>query len=119
VVDGMDVLAVRDAVGEAVERARKDNSPTLLEVRTYRYMGHSMSDPSHGAYRTKAEVEEHKQQDPIKLFTATLESLGVISKKYIEDMEKRVHEIVDDAVAFSEGSPEPDPSEIYTDIFMP
>ena len=118
-VDGMDVLAVRDAVGEAVERARKDNLPTLLEVRTYRYMGHSMSDPSHGAYRTKAEVEEQKQHDPIKLFTSTLESLGVISKKYIEDMERRVHEIVDNAVAFSEGSPEPEPGEIYTDILMP
>jgi pyruvate dehydrogenase E1 component alpha subunit len=119
VVDGMDVLAVREAVGDAVERARKNNAPTLLEARTYRYMGHSMSDPSHGAYRTRAEVEEHKLQDPIKRFSSTLESLGVTSKKYMDDLEKKIHEIVDDAVAFSEGSPVPLPAEIYTDVYMP
>lgn len=118
-VNGMDVLAVRDSVKEAVERARNENAPTLLEIRTYRYMGHSMSDPSHGAYRTRAEVEAQKLQDPIKLFAATLESLNIVSKKYIEDLEKKVQEIVADAVAFAEGSPEPDPSEIYTDVYTP
>ena len=65
-VDGMDVLAVREATLRAVERARKDYLPTLLEVRTYRFMGHSMSDP--GNYRTRAEIERHQERDPIKLF---------------------------------------------------
>ena len=68
-VDGMDVLAVREATARAVERARKDYLPTLLEVRTYRFMGHSMSDP--GNYRTRAEIEKYQERDPIKLFLAT------------------------------------------------
>ncbi|MEJ7617543.1 MAG: thiamine pyrophosphate-dependent enzyme [Pyrinomonadaceae bacterium] len=68
-VDGMDVLAVR-ATLRAVERARRESLPTLLEVRTYRFMGHSMSDP--GNYRTRAEIEKHQERDPIKLFTSTL-----------------------------------------------
>ena len=69
-VDGMDVLAVRNAVVRAVERARKDYLPTLLEIRTYRFMGHSMSDP--GNYRTRAEIEKYQERDPIKLFSASL-----------------------------------------------
>src|SRR5947208_12421608 len=69
-VDGMDVLAVREATLRAVERARKEYLPTLLEIRTYRFMGHSMSDP--GTYRTRAEIEKYQERDPIKLFSATL-----------------------------------------------
>src|SRR6266849_7716617 len=68
-VDGMDVMAMRRATQRAVERARKESLPTLLEARTYRYMGHSMSDP--GNYRTRAEIEKYQERDPIKLFTAT------------------------------------------------
>ncbi|HEY6045699.1 MAG TPA: pyruvate dehydrogenase (acetyl-transferring) E1 component subunit alpha, partial [Pyrinomonadaceae bacterium] len=70
VVDGMDVLAMREATQRAVERARKHSLPTLLEAVTYRYMGHSMSDP--GKYRTRAEIEKHQERDPIKLFRAVL-----------------------------------------------
>ena len=68
-VDGMDVLAVREVLAEAVERARKEDLPTLVEVRTYRFMGHSMSDPAHGSYRTREELAEHRRRDPIKRFT--------------------------------------------------
>src|SRR5258708_32531156 len=71
-VDGMNVLTVYDATRRAVERARKGGHPTLLEVRTYRYMGHSMSDPLHGVYRTKDEVEEQKKKDPITQLAHTL-----------------------------------------------
>src|SRR5688572_29450396 len=76
-VDGMDVLHVRNATMRAVERARKESLPTLLEVRTYRFMGHSMSDP--GNYRTRAEIEKYQERDPIKLFSASLKEEGVLS----------------------------------------
>jgi pyruvate dehydrogenase E1 component alpha subunit len=118
-VDGMDVLAVRDIMTEAVDRARNESAPTLIEARTYRFMGHSMSDPSHGHYRTKVEVEEHKRHDPIRNFTATLESLNVVTKDDVDEMDRKVKETVEDAVAFSERSDEPYPSELYTDVYLP
>jgi pyruvate dehydrogenase E1 component alpha subunit len=108
---------MRDVVMEAVERARADNAPMLIEARTYRFMGHSMSDPVHGHYRTKAEVEEQKRHDPIKMFTATLETLGIIDHDYVAELDKKVREIVEDAVAFSERSEEPDPMDIYSDVY--
>ncbi|HEV2351160.1 MAG TPA: pyruvate dehydrogenase (acetyl-transferring) E1 component subunit alpha [Terriglobia bacterium] len=118
-VDGMDVLAVRDVMAEAVERARKENAPTLIEARTYRFMGHSMSDPVHGHYRTKVEVEEQKRHDPIKIFTTTLESLGLITQEEVEEMDRKVKEIVEDAVAYSERSDDPHPSQLHTDVYTP
>lgn len=118
-VDGMDVLAIREVVGEAVERARKQSAPTLIEARTYRFMGHSMSDPVHGHYRTKAEVEEQRRHDPIKLFTSTLEDLGVITAGEVEELNEKIHEAVEDAVAFSERSEEPEPLELRTDVYTP
>ena len=116
-VDGMDVLAMRDVVMEGVERARTQKAPMLIEARTYRFMGHSMSDPVHGHYRTKAEVEEQKRHDPIKFFTSTLESLGLIDQNYIGEVDKKVREVVEDAVAFCERSEEPDPMDLYTDVY--
>jgi len=118
-VDGMDVLAVRDVVMEAVERARKENAPTLIEARTYRFMGHSMSDPVHGHYRTKSEVEEQKHQDPIKRLTFTLESLELITREEVGEIDHKVKEIVEDAVGFAERSDDPHPSELYTDVYTP
>ncbi|HUE80736.1 MAG TPA: pyruvate dehydrogenase (acetyl-transferring) E1 component subunit alpha [Pyrinomonadaceae bacterium] len=114
-VDGMDVLAIREATLRAVERARKDYLPTLLEVRTYRFMGHSMSDP--GNYRTRAEIEKHQERDPIKLFSASLKEKGVISDRELEEIETRVREEVEQALRFAEESPEPAPEELYTDIY--
>ncbi len=118
-VDGMDVLAVREVVGEAVERARRDNAPTLIEARTYRFMGHSMSDPVHGHYRTKAEVEEQKRHDPIKTLTGVMESLGIVNHESLEDLEEKMRETLEEAVAFAERSPEPDSRELRTDIYAP
>src|SRR5512137_2320721 len=77
-VDGMDVLAVRETVGRAVDLARRESAPTLIEARCYRFMGHSMSDPVHGHYRTKEEVEEQKQQDPIRSYYGHLLGAGVV-----------------------------------------
>ncbi|MDQ2856929.1 MAG: thiamine pyrophosphate-dependent enzyme, partial [Acidobacteriota bacterium] len=115
VVDGMDVLAVREATQRAVERARKDYLPTLLEVRTYRFMGHSMSDP--GNYRTRAEIEQHQERDPVKLFSATLMESGTLTEAELAGMDKRVREEVAEAVRFADESPEPDPKELYTDVY--
>lgn len=114
-VDGMDVLAVREATQRAVERARKDYLPTLLEVRTYRFMGHSMSDP--GNYRTRAEIERHQERDPIKLFLASLKADGVVSDSELQEIEAQVKEQVEKAVKFAEESPFPDPKELFTDIY--
>jgi pyruvate dehydrogenase E1 component alpha subunit len=114
-VDGMDVLAVREATLRAVERARKDYLPTLLEVRTYRFMGHSMSDP--GNYRTRAEIERHQERDPLKLFSASLKEKGVLSDSEFQEIEAQVKEQVEKAVKFAEESPLPDPKELYTDVY--
>ena len=86
-VDGMDVLAVREATLRAVERARKDYLPTLLEIRTYRFMGHSMSDP--GNYRTRAEIEKYQERDPIKLFSASLLEEKVVDQKELDEIDQR------------------------------
>jgi pyruvate dehydrogenase E1 component alpha subunit len=114
-VDGMDVLAVREATLRAVERARKEYLPTLLEVRTYRFMGHSMSDP--GNYRTRAEIERHQERDPIKLFAASLKEQGVLSDTEFQQIEAEVKEQVEQAVLFAEQSPLPAPEELFTDVY--
>ncbi len=114
-VDGMDVLAMRRATQRAIKRARENYLPTLIEARTYRYMGHSMSDP--GNYRTRAEIEKYQERDPIKIFTATLKQHGMLSDQDIAGIEAQVKEEVERAVRFAEESPEPDPSELYTNVY--
>src|SRR6266481_4733672 len=114
-VDGMDVLAVREAVMRAAERAREKSLPTLLEIRTYRFMGHSMSDP--GNYRTRAEIEKYQERDPIKLFTASLKEEGIIDDKSLEQIEQQIREEIERAVRFADESPEPSAEELYTDIY--
>ena len=114
-VDGMDVLAVREAVLHGVERARKESLPTLLEVRTYRFMGHSMSDP--GNYRTRAEIEKYQQRDPIKLFTESLKRAKIINDQDLSEIEARVREEVEHSVKFADESPDPAPEELYTDVY--
>jgi len=114
-VDGMDVLAVRNATMRAVERARKDYLPTLLEIRTYRFMGHSMSDP--GNYRTRAEIEKYQERDPIKLFSASLLEAKLVDNDALEQIEQKVREEVADALRFADESPLPDPEELYTDVY--
>jgi pyruvate dehydrogenase E1 component alpha subunit len=114
-VDGMDVLAVRAATQRAVERARKQYLPTLLEVRTYRFMGHSMSDP--GNYRTRAEIEKYQQRDPLKLFSDALKEHGIIDDKTLAEMEQQVRATVERAVRFADESPEPAAGELYTHVY--
>ncbi len=115
-VDGMNVLTVYDATRRAVERAHKGGHPTLLEVRTYRYMGHSMSDPLHGVYRTKDEVEEQKKKDPITQLAEKLKEEKVIDQGALDAMDAEIHAEVDAAVKFADESPDPDPSELYTNV---
>lgn len=114
-VDGMDVLAVRRATARAVERARKDYLPTLLEVRTYRFMGHSMSDP--GNYRTRAEIEKYQERDPIKLFSTNLQEEKIIDEAGLKEIDKSVREEVDASIRFAEESPLPPPEDLYTDVY--
>jgi pyruvate dehydrogenase E1 component alpha subunit len=114
-VDGMDVLAVREAVLRAIERGRKLSLPTLLEIRTYRFMGHSMSDP--GNYRTRAEIEKYQERDPIKLFTQSLKEQGVLDDSKLQEIESRVRSEVEHSVKFAEQSPEPAPEELYTQVY--
>jgi pyruvate dehydrogenase E1 component alpha subunit len=116
-VDGMDVLAVREAVARAVARARKQKTPALLEADTYRYRGHSMRDPAGAVYRTKEEVEREKLRDPIVLFREKMLAADVLSEADVRAMEKDVNDRVDEAVAFADASPEPPDEALFTDIY--
>jgi pyruvate dehydrogenase E1 component alpha subunit len=117
-VNGMDVLAVREAVGRAVERARREKSPSFLEIRTYRFRGHSMRDPAAAVYRTREEVEEWKKSDPIVLFWDKLSQEGVITDQEYKDMDKEVVQVIEEAVRYAEASPEPPLSELLTDVYV-
>jgi len=116
-VDGMDVLAVRDVVGRAVERTRTDKTPALIEARTYRFRGHSMRDPAGAVYRTKEEVEREKLRDPISLFREKALKAGWLSEADVRAIEKDVNDRIDDAVAFADASPEPPVEWLLTDIY--
>lgn len=115
-VNGMDALEVYHATERAVQRARKGGHPTLLEVRTYRFMGHSMSDPLHGVYRTKDEVEEQKKRDPISQMAMKLKEEGVLDQAGLDALDADVHAEVDAAAKFADESPDPDPAELYTNV---
>ena len=117
VVDGMDVLAVRGAVSKAVARARKGEGATLIEAKTYRYYGHSHSDPR--AYRTKEEEAYWKGRDPITVMKDNLETVKMITETEFEAMETAVDLKLEKAMTFSNDSPEPAAVEIDTDVFAP
>ena len=119
VVDGQEILAVKAAVDRAVARARVEKHPTLLEVRTYRFMGHSMSDPIHGHYRTKEEVEEQRKRDPIALWTARLTADGLLDDAGLRTIETSVHEEIEDAYRFAEEAPDPAPEALWTNVYAP
>lgn len=119
VVDGMDVLDVYKNVKTAAERARDTYEPTLLEIRTYRYRGHSMSDPIAGHYRSKAEVEEIKKLDPLIVFADLLKKENALTDDRIDEVEKSVKKVVEEAVEFSENSPEPPLEELFNDVYLP
>ncbi len=113
-VDGMDVMAVREATLRAVDRARKESLPTLLEIRAYRFMGHSMSDP--GNYRTRDEIAKYQERDPIFLFKESLKEAKIFTDKDFEKIEARSMEAVEKAVKFADESPYPDESELFTHV---
>ena len=117
-VNGMDALAVYDATRRAAERARKGGHPTLLEVRTYRYMGHSMSDPLHGVYRTKEEVEEQRKRDPILHLSTKLKDDGVLDQAALDALDAAVRAEVEAAVRFADQSPDPDPTELTSHVLV-
>ena len=117
VVDGQDVLVMHAAMERAVERARQAKHPTLLEVRTYRFMGHSMSDPIHGHYRTREEVEDQRKRDPITVWTQRLIEDGLMQQDEAKALDKAVMDEVDDAYRFADEAPEPAPEELYTHVY--
>ena len=118
VVDGQDVLAVRDTMAEAVERARSEQSPTLIEVRTYRYVGHSMSDAASGTYRTKAELEEYEKRDPIVLFRGVMQEAGEITDAEFDALDEDQKAVVQDAWDFADNSPEPPLEALYENVLV-
>ncbi len=117
VVDGQDVLIMHAAMERAVERARADKVPTLLEVRTYRFMGHSMSDPIHGHYRTKEEVEDQRKRDPISVWSQRLIAEGLTDEAAVKALDKEIVAEVEDAYRFADEAPDPEAEELYRDVY--
>ncbi|MGE5109149.1 MAG: thiamine pyrophosphate-dependent dehydrogenase E1 component subunit alpha, partial [Sphingobacteriales bacterium] len=115
-VDGMSPEAVHEAMARAVKRAREKGGPTLLEIKTYRYRGHSMSDPQ--KYRTKEEVEEYKQRDPIEHCMKVLMTDYNVSEAEIEVINERVKAEVEESVRFAEESPWPGDDELLKDVYV-
>lgn len=115
-VDGMSVEAVHDAMEKAVQRARDGKGPSLLEINTYRYKGHSMSDPA--KYRTKEEVESYKAKDPVEMVLKTIREKKLATETQLEEIDLRIKKIVEDSVQFAEESPYPDASELYKDVYV-
>jgi len=115
-VDGMDMEAVHNAVARAVKRARDGEGPTLLEMKTYRYRGHSMSDPQ--KYRTKEEVEIYKEKDPIEIARLKLVDFFNVADTEIEEINERVRIDVEESVQFAEESPWPSDDELYKDVYI-
>jgi len=116
-VDGMDVVAVREAGKRAVERARAGEGPYLLEMKTYRYRGHSMSDPA--KYRTKEEVDDIKaKSDPIEHVKKVLIDGGHADEAQLKEIDREIRGVVSESATFAQESPEPDPSELMTDIYL-
>ncbi|HVE78544.1 MAG TPA: pyruvate dehydrogenase (acetyl-transferring) E1 component subunit alpha, partial [Gemmatimonadaceae bacterium] len=117
-VDGQDVFAVRDVVGGAIERARAEQCPALIEARTYRFMGHSMSDAVSGTYRTKQELEEHLKRDPIALLRHHMQERGQISDEDLRAFDDEIKGIVQDAWDFADQSPEPPTEALFEDVLV-
>ena len=116
-IDGMDVVAVNRTARELVEQVRGGNGPVILEAMTYRYRGHSMSDPA--KYRTKEEVQEMRERhDPIDLLRKVIVERGAASEEDFKRLDKEVRDIVNEAARFAQDAPEPEPSELWTDVLV-
>src|SRR5687767_5986389 len=118
VVDGQDVLAVRAAAMRALQRARSESVPTLLEVRTYRFMGHSMSDAVSGTYRSKEELEEHMKRDPIVVLRMMMEQDDGWTDADMSKLDEEIKAVVQDAWDFADASPEPPLEALYEDVLV-
>jgi len=117
-IDGQDVLAMHDAVSEAVARARGENGrPTFIEAITYRYLGHSMSDAAHGTYRTKEEVQAERQNDPIATFSDQLMEADLLTREEYDEMNQAAIDATEDAAEFAENSPHPDVTVTYDNVY--
>ena len=116
IVNGMRPEDVHDAMEEACNRARRGDGPTLLDIRTYRYKGHSMSDPQ--KYRTKEELNEWMEKDPIDHVLEVIKSNKWLNEKEIEDISLWVKKEVEESVTFAENSPYPEAHELYEDIYV-
>lgn len=117
-VDGMDVLAVRSLMSRVVDQVRAGQGPYFIEAMTYRFMGHSMADPSHGHYRSKDEVEEHRKRDPLTLLKETMLSQAQCDEADFKHLEREVGEVVTAAVKFADESPFPDPASLHADVMV-
>lgn len=116
-VNGMDVLAVRAAAQKAIKHARSGKGPMILEMKTYRYRGHSMSDPA--KYRTREEVQKTREEsDPIDMVKGRLLAEGWFDEAGLKAIDKEIKTVISDAVEFAQNSPEPDPGELYTDVLL-
>jgi pyruvate dehydrogenase E1 component alpha subunit len=116
--DGQDVFAVRACVQEAINRARSDSAPTLLEVRTYRFMGHSMSDAVSGTYRPKSELEEWQKRDPIVLLRVHMQEQGQLTDEQLQQLDEQIKKEVQESWDFADNSPEPPLEALYEDILV-
>jgi pyruvate dehydrogenase E1 component alpha subunit len=114
--DGMDILDTHKVVGEALERVREERRPLLVEAVTYRFRGHSMADPED--YRTKEEVEQWRERDPIPAFGDLLEEEGALTAGQREQIDRDARQKVEEAVEFAESSPFPEPSALYDDVYV-
>jgi pyruvate dehydrogenase E1 component alpha subunit len=115
-VDGMKCETVHEAIYNACEHARSGKGPVFLEIKTYRYRGHSMSDPA--SYRTKEEVADYKTKDPLETTKATILSKKHASEKELDAMEDEIITLVNASVEFAENSAYPDASELFTDVYI-
>jgi len=115
IVNGDDVLEVREAVRRAAKRARTESLPILVEAKTYRFRGHSMSDPA--KYRTKEEVEEWMNRDPIRILAKRIYELGVATEAQLKTIDDEAKQEVAEAVKFADESPFPDPATLYEDVY--
>jgi pyruvate dehydrogenase E1 component alpha subunit len=118
VVDGQDVIAVHEATERAIQRARTEHIPTLLEMRTYRFMGHSMSDAVSGTYRTKEELDEYMKRDPILVLRTVMEEQGEWSDEDMAKLDDELKAVVEDAWTFADASPEPQLASLHEDVYV-
>jgi len=115
-IDGMSPEAVHEGIARAVKRAREAGGPTLLEIKTYRYKGHSVSDPQ--KYRTKEEVDEYKAKDPLTQVANTILENNFATQEDLDAIDAKISKVVDDSVTFAEESPWPDDSEVLKDVYL-